>query len=263
MVKKRNAKVEKMKLQKPSPHFQLEVCCGDLHSAMSAVQGGACRIELCSALPLDGLTPSAGVLHTLRQRFPLRPDGTTDLLIHVLVRPREGDFVYSAEEVEAMLTDIREAIRLGASAIVSGALNPDGTLDVETTRRLVEAAAPLPFTFHRAFDCIPDRSQALRQLAELGVRRVLTSGGAPTAETGIEALSRLVAEANQLSELRQTLLSILPGGGVTHENVRRIVDATGATEIHGSCARRQADGRQSTDAAEVRAVLDCLHLTMP
>lgn len=233
----------------------LEVCCGDLDSALQAVKGGARRIELCSALPMDGLTPSAGILHALRQRFPLRADGSTDLLIHVLIRPREGGFVYTDEEVEVMLSDIREAKRLGASAIVSGALLTDDTIDVETTRRLVAEAAPLPFTFHRAFDRIADRPQALRQLALLGVRRVLTSGGAATAEEGIEALRTLVTLAEELTAEHHRALSILPGGGVSHENARRILKATGAGEIHGSCARTNADGRRVTDAAEVQAVL--------
>ena len=219
----------------------LEVCCGSLASALRAVEGGAERIELCSALSLDGLTPSTGTLCLLRARYP-------ELRIHVLIRPREGDFVYTEDELQLMEADIRAAAAFGATAIVAGALTPDATIDIEATRRLRQAAPQLPFTFHRAFDRITDQTEALEQLISLGCDRVLTSGGAATAEAGIPQISRLVSQA-------AGRITILPGGGVNSTNARRILDSTGATEIHGSCSSRLPDGSALTSPEEVAAVL--------
>ncbi|MCR5179775.1 MAG: copper homeostasis protein CutC [Bacteroidaceae bacterium] len=219
----------------------LEVCCGSLDSAWAAVEGGATRIELCAALQLDGITPSIGLLRLLRERFP-------KLLIHVLIRPREGNFVYHEMEVCAMERDIEEAVDSGASAIVCGALTEQGLIDERTTARLIRAARGLPFTFHRAFDLVANKQQALLQLKELGVHRVLTSGGAPTAEAGIPVLRQLV-------QLGAKEISILPGGGVNRHNVLRILEATGATEIHGSCSITLPSGLQQTSAEEVREIV--------
>ena len=211
-------------------------------SAMAAVEGGAQRIELCSDLNVDGLTPPMAQISELRERFPA-------LRIHVLIRPREGDFVYREDELRTMESDIRAAVEAGATAIVSGALTEDGDIDIAATRRLIAAAAGLPFTFHRAFDNVRDMEQALLTLHDLGTARVLTSGGAATAEAGISVLRRLV-------ELEA--LTILPGGGVNSANAARILRETGATEIHGSCSRPLPDGQRRTSADEVREVLRAL-----
>lgn len=219
----------------------LEVCCGSLQSALNAVAGGAERIELCSALEVDGLTPSMEVLRELRQRFP-------SLRIHVLIRPREGDFVYTEAEVAQMEREIHEAVAAGATAIVCGALTAEGEVDVPATKRLLEAAEGVPFTFHRAFDVVKNQQAALETLKALGIQRVLTSGGAATAETGIPVLRQLVA-------LAHGEIIILPGGGVNSRNARRILTETGATEIHGSCSEVIPDGSRQTSAAEVAAVL--------
>lgn len=223
----------------------LEVCCGSLQSAVNAVAGGAERIELCSALEVDGLTPSKQVLRELRQRYPA-------LRIHVLIRPREGDFVYSEAEVAQMEREIHEAVAAGATAIVGGALTPDGEVDVPATKRIMQAAEGLPFTFHRAFDVVKDLQAALETLRALGIQRVLTSGGAATAEEGIAVLRQLVAQAGES-------LTILPGGGVNRRNARRIIKETGATEIHGSCSEVLPDGQRLTNAAEVAAVLEAIN----
>lgn len=219
----------------------LEVCCGSLQSAVNAVAGGAGRIELCSALEVDGLTPSMEVLRELRQRFP-------SLRIHVLIRPREGDFVYTETEVARMEREIHEAVVAGATAIVSGALTADNEVDMPATKRLVEAAEELPFTFHRAFDVVKDQQVALETLKALGIQRVLTSGGAVTAEAGIPVLRRLVEQA-------KGEIIILPGGGVNSRNACRILTETGATEIHGSCSEVLPNGERLTNADEVAAVL--------
>lgn len=220
----------------------LEVCCGSLQSAIEAVEGGAKRIELCAALSLDGLTPSIGTLTLLRHRYP-------DLLIHVLIRPREGDFVYSPQEIEVMIADTEAAVRAGASAIVSGALTPEGNIDIPTTERLIKAAVPLPFTFHRAFDHVRDPLTVLDQLQRLGVRRILTSGAAPTAEQGIPLLRQLIEHSS---------IIILPGGGINSQNAPAILAATGATELHASCSHTLPDGTRQTSAAEVRALLNSI-----
>ena len=232
-------------MSKTTPHPTLEVCCGSLDSAIVAAEAGAARIELCTALEVDGLTPPAEWVDTLRSRYP-------QLLIHVLVRPRAGDFVYSEAEVSTMLHDIQQAARVGASAIVSGAVTQGGEVDAAVTTRLVEASGALPFTFHRAFDVLRDPFATLPLLHRLGVRRVLTSGGAPTADEGVAVLRRLVEQAAPLP------LIILPGRGVNRHNVRHIIDTTGATEIHGSCSATLPDGRRQTSADEVRAVLKSL-----
>ena len=206
--------------------------------------GGAQRIELCQALSLDGLTPSIGLLRTVRERYP-------DLRIHVLVRSVEGPFVYSEAEVVMMERDVREAVRAGADAVVVGALTVDGDIDIDATRRWVAAADGRPVTFHRAFDRCRDPRTALEQLIELGVARVLTSGQAPTAEAGISLLCDLVRQS-------AGRIIILPGGGVNRYNARYILDATGATEIHGSASRLYPNGLKETDADEVKAILQAL-----
>ena len=219
----------------------LEVCCGSLASALAAIEGGAQRIELCSALSLDGLTPSIGLLCELRSLFP-------HLRIHVLIRPREGGFVYSEAEIRVMERDIHEAVAAGATAIVSGALTPDNAIDLTTTARLVHAAEGLPFTFHRAFDKVTDPFAALEQLRSLGVTRILTSGCAPTAEAGIPLLCKLMKQG----------VIILPGGGVNSHNAQRILKETGAAEIHGSCSTTLSNGLRHTSADEVRAILKAI-----
>ena len=199
----------------------LEVCTGNLQSVIEAVKGGAERIELCSALSLDGLTPSLGLLKTVRRLYPA-------LKIHVLIRPREGDFVYTDEEVRIMEEDIKASLPY-ADGIVVGALDTEGLIDMETTRRLVEAAEDKPVTFHRAFDVCQSPSEALEQIIQLGCRRILTSGQQPKAEQGITLLRQLQQQAGDR-------LIIMPGGGVNESNARLILDQTGCMEIHGSCS---------------------------
>ena len=197
----------------------LEVCAGDLTSAQAAAQGGAQRIELCSALQLDGLTPSTETIEGARRIESLK--------LHVLIRPREGDFVYDEAEAETMLGDIRLAHQLGADGVVIGALTRDGDIDMPLCSRLIDAAQDMQVTFHRAFDHARDPFQALEDIIALGCTRLLTSGQAPTAETGIPLLRQLVLQANGR-------IIIMPGAGVSPTNARCILDATGATEIHGS-----------------------------
>ena len=196
----------------------LEVCCADVQSVRAAMEGGAHRVELCEALEVDGLTPSAEMMaEAIGLGIP----------VQVLIRPRQGDFVYDETEVQSMLEGIRLAKRLGANGVVIGALKPDGSIDEETVRRLVAEAKGLSITFHRAFDVCARPMEALEQIIALGCHRLLTSGQAPTAEQGIPLIKRLVGQA-------AGRLSIMPGSGVNPGNARLILSETGAREIHGS-----------------------------
>ena len=218
----------------------LEVCTGSLASVEAAVEGGAQRIELCSALPLDGLTPSLGLLRYVRERWP-------QLTIHVLIRPREGSFVYTQSELRTMLADI-DAMMPWADGFVSGALTQQGDIDMVATDLLVSAAKGKPFTFHRAFDRCREPLLALEQIISLGCSRLLTSGQAPTAAEGTLLLRRL----RDLSEGR---LIIMPGGGVNADNVCTILEQTATVEIHGSCSQQTAEGYSVTVAEEVSSII--------
>lgn len=214
--------------------LKLEVCCGDLQSVCAAKEGGAHRVELCRALDVDGLTPSEDMMAAaIGMGIP----------VQVLIRPREGNFVYNEEEVQNMLRDIRLAKRLGANGVVIGTLKPDGSIDEETVRRLVEEAEGLSITFHRAFDVCREPLEALEQIIALGCHRLLTSGQASTAEQGIPLIKKLVEQS-------AGRIIIMPGAGVNPQNARRILSETGASEIHGSLRK----GGQ-TDPEQVRAVV--------
>lgn len=217
----------------------LEVCAGNLASVEAAVQGGAERIELCSALSLDGLTPSMGIVQHVRERFP-------GLKVHVLIRLREGNFVYNDHEVDVMARDI-EAVLPWADGIVCGALNADGHIDLPAMRSLVAAAQGKPFTFHRAFDVCRDPFTALEQIIDLGCSRILTSGQQPSATQGIDLLRRL-------NERAAGRIIIMPGGGVNPGNACHILDCTGCHEIHASCS----SGMGTTNPDTVRQILSGL-----
>jgi copper homeostasis protein len=193
----------------------IEACVESVESAIQAQAGGAHRVELCAALSEDGLTPSVGTIALARERLTIG--------LFVLIRPRGGDFRYTPEEYETMARDVLAAQKLGADGVVIGALTESGQVDRDGIRRLMAAAHPLPVTFHRAFDASRDLDEALDVLQELGVRHVLTSGGAPSAEEGIPVLKRLVARGSRVS--------ILAGGGIG-ANARKIVEETGVQEIH-------------------------------
>ncbi|MEO8226642.1 MAG: copper homeostasis protein CutC [Gemmatimonadota bacterium] len=196
-----------------------EACVDSVESALAAVAGGAGRLELCDDLVEGGTTPSAGMIDLCRERV-LVP-------LFVLIRPRGGDFVYSADEREVMLRDILLCQEARVDGVVVGALRPDGTVDADAMRPLVEAAHPMEVTFHRAFDSCRDPRVALETLIELGVDRVLTSGQAPSALEGAAMLAQLVEQAAGRIE-------IMAGGGVNETNVSQIIEATGVGEVHAS-----------------------------
>ena len=195
----------------------LEACVDSVESAIAAQTGGAHRIELCDDLLEGGTTPSAGMIEVCRERLHIP--------VHVLIRPRGGDFVYSDVEIEVMQRDIALARRLGAKGVVFGALHADGTVDVERTRALLGVSRPLSVTFHRAFDFTPDADAALDALIGLGIDRVLTSGQAAMAVEGLSTLARLVTRA-------AGRIRILAGGGLSEENIGRVAELTGVQEVH-------------------------------
>lgn len=194
----------------------VEAAVETLESALAAERGGANRIELCANLTDGGTTPGAGLIAAVAERMRIP--------VFVMIRPRGGGFVYSADEIGAMSRDIEFAVSIGVAGIVAGALTSHGRIDLEQTRTLL-AAAGLPVTFHRAFDVIENPLDALEELIDLGVSRVLTSGGAPTAAEGGNAIAALVAQARDR-------IAIVAGGGIREHNVRDVIARTGVTEIH-------------------------------
>ena len=203
----------------------LEVCAASLASVKAAAQGGAARIELCSALSEGGVTPSAGLISMARK--------VEGVKLHVLIRPRGGDFVYDAAETECMMADIRMAAECGADGVVIGALRCDGSVDEDVCRAMVDAAKGMSITFHRAFDLCREQAEALERVIALGCHRLLTSGGAASAFEG----SQRIAELNRQAAGR---IVIMPGAGVTAANAAEILRLTGCHEIHAS-AREKAD----------------------
>ena len=211
----------------PCPTF--EVCVDSPDGVRAAAEGGAERVELCSDLLEGGLTPSAGCLAVAR-RVP-------DVELVAMVRPRGGDFCYSASELEVLALDLAHAVEQGVDGVALGVLTPDAKIDVERTAELVRAARPARVTFHRAFDWIDDQVAALEQLIELGVDRVLTSGGAPTAPEGADRIRALVERAAGRIE-------VVAGCGVRVGVVRELVERTGVGAVHFTAftERTEADG---------------------
>lgn len=205
----------------------LEICAGSVESAVAARDGGAQRIELCAALEVGGVTPSAGLIAEAR-----KIDGLT---LNVIIRPRGGDFLYNEYESACMEQDIRTCKQLGVDGVVIGALTPDGDIDTVLCKRLIAAANGMSITFHRAFDKCRDPKKALEELIVMGCDRVLTSGQAATAEAGIPLLKELVQQAGRR-------IIIMPGCGVNSNNAAAILSATGATEIHASARKSVGSG---------------------
>ena len=227
--------------------IDVEICTPSRLSAVAAKEGGAKRIELCSNLEVGGLTPTDEDIVYCVQTLGLRT--------HVLVRPRAGNFLYNADEMAEIERTVMRCRQLGAAAVVVGFLTPDGKVDLGLTRRIVQLAAPMEVTFHRAFDeALQDPIEALQAVMEAGCHRLLTSGQAPTAPQGAAVIKRLVDHTSSLK--------ILAGSGVTPDNVRQLIASTGVTEVHGSCKTTLPDGTLQTDAAQVRRLISVVAPTV-
>lgn len=200
--------------------YILENCANSAESCMKAQDGGADRVELCAGIPEGGTTPSYGEIKAARKILK-------STKLNIIIRPRGGDFLYNDMELDIMEDDILTAKELGADGVVFGCLDKDGNIDIESMRRLMNAAKGMSVTFHRAFDVCKDPFEALEQIIQLGCDRILTSGQKQTAEEGIPLIRQLVEKANGR-------IIIMPGCGVRENNFRKILEETGAMEIHTS-----------------------------
>lgn len=228
----------------------LEVCVDTFEGAVAAVMGGAARIELCSSLSEGGLTPSVGLMRAAA-RLPVPT--------YAMIRPRSGLFHFSEAEMQIMLADIAAAREAGLAGVVLGVQGPDGELDVAMLGRMAAAAGDLGRTLHRVIDVVPDPLVALEQAADLGFERVLTSGAAPFAPDGVGLITEMVIRADGR-------IGVMPGCGLTAENVAGVLAATGAGEVHAACRVRvpgdpafsdfdPPGGRYETSEDEVRAMV--------
>jgi copper homeostasis protein len=231
-----------------------ELCAETLQACLAAGEGGADRIELCSALSEEGLTPSHALI-----RAAIEHSG---LPVYVLLRPRGGNFHYTPEEFSLMRDDLLHARALGASGFALGVLHADATVDIDRTRELVELASPLEVTFHRAFDVTPSLDQALENVITTGCRRILTSGGERDVVAGGANLARLVT-------LAAGRIEVAAGGGLRIQNAASVVRATKAHHFHGSVRRISNNSAApelkdilassqtgfTVDPAEIRAII--------
>lgn len=208
--------------------FMVEVCANGVESCLAAQEGGADRVELCAGIPEGGTTPSYGEIKVARRVL-------TTTRLHVIIRPRGGDFLYSDLEVERMAQDIGMCRDLGVDGVVFGCLKADGTIDVEKNRYLMECSRGMSVTMHRAFDRAADPQRALEEIINLGFDRILTSGQQPKAVQGVELLAKLNRQA-------AGRIILMAGSGVTEQNIRDISEATGLHEFHFS-------GRESRPSA--------------
>lgn len=195
----------------------LEICAPNLQSALAAQRAGAHRIELCCAIDGGGLTPSPGLIREVRKNLRIA--------VNVLIRPREGNFCYSEQELALQLEDIRFCREAGADGVVIGALDTKGRLQVPHLQAMLEAAGSMDVTCHRAFDYTADPFEALETLIDLGIRRVLSSGQAATAYEGRHLLQKLVERAGDR-------IVVMPGAGLSAKNIAEVAQMTGAQEFH-------------------------------
>ena len=199
--------------------YKFEICANSVASCIAAQDGGADRVELCAGIPEGGTTPSVGLIRCARESIIIGQN--------VIIRPRGGDFLYSESEIREMVYDIKAAKGLGVDGLVFGCLCPDGSVDMENMRLLMEAAGDTPVTFHRAFDHTSDPLKALEDIIELGCARILTSGCRPTAAEGAPLLAQLVEKAGDR-------IIIMPGCGVNEGNIAETARLSGAREFHFS-----------------------------
>jgi copper homeostasis protein len=198
-------------------NFSLEICVDNLESAIEAQNAGANRIELCNNLSEGGTTPGFGTISSARNNL--------DIGLHVIIRPRGGDFLYTDLEYEIMRRDIDTCGACGVDGIVIGLLESNGNIDIDRTSRLIEIARPMSVTFHRAFDMCKDPIRGLEDVITAGADRILTSGQMNKAEDGLELIRQLILQAGNR-------IIIMPGSGINESNIVHIASTTGAKEFH-------------------------------
>ncbi|HVZ95482.1 MAG TPA: copper homeostasis protein CutC [Chitinophagaceae bacterium] len=206
--------------------MKLEIIGFTIDSCITAQRAGANRIELCDNYYEGGTTPSYAFIEAARKNLSIE--------LYVMIRPRGGDFLYSADEFDIMKRNIEVCKKLGCDGVVMGLLHADGSIDKKRTAPLVEYAYPLGVTFHRAFDRTNDPFQALEDVIDMGCERILTSGLQPKATDGAALIKQLVQQADDR-------IIIMPGSGVTSQNILQLAEATGATEFHSSASMFTAD----------------------
>ena len=197
-----------------------ETCCSTLKQAVEARDRGTGRLELCEDLSVGGVTPRRELILSVLE-------AVSPLPVNVLVRPRGGDFVFTPEETQRMVEDIAFCRTAGVSGVVIGALDKDGNVDMATMRALIQEARPMSVTFHRAFDVCADPRAAFEDICRLGCERLLTSGHGPDAWGGRELIAELVRKA-------AGRIIVMPGCGVTPENIEALAECTRASEFHGT-----------------------------
>ncbi|HEY3706659.1 MAG TPA: copper homeostasis protein CutC [Terracidiphilus sp.] len=212
-----------------------ELCAPTLAAAVAADRGGADRIELCAELPLGGITPG----HTLLASVL----ASVSIPVHVLIRPRAGDFVFTSEEFAHMRRQVGAAKAAGAHGVAVGVLLPEGGVDVKRSRELAELARPMKVTFHRAFDVTPDLNEALDAVIETGADYLLTSGGAADVATGAASIARIRTQA-------ASRLEVMAGGGLRLSNLREVVRRAGVSCLHGSLSTPVNGHPRETDRLE-------------
>ena len=201
--------------------MKLEIIGFNIVSCIAAQNAGANRIELCAGPGEGGTTPSYGFIKAAR--------GKLKIDLYVMIRPRGGDFLYTNEEFETMKADVAVCKELGCDGIVFGILTKDGKVDKIRCKEIIDLAYPLEATFHRAFDRVADPFEALEDVIELGFERILTSGLKPKAEDGRQTIFELISKADDR-------IIIMPGSGITSENIISIAESTGAKELHSSAS---------------------------
>ncbi len=210
-------------------NFKLEICVDSIESAINAQSAGADRIELCDNLYEGGTTPSFGMIASVRENLSIG--------LHVIIRPRGGDFLYSDPEFDIMRRDIEMCGEAGVDGVVIGILRNNGMIDTERTSKLIELAQPMSVTFHRAFDVCSDPVEGLEEIIGTGAARVLTSGQKNIVTEGAELIKQLI-------NLADKRIIVMPGSGLDEFNIEKMARYTGATEFH-------LTGRKTVDSGMI------------
>lgn len=219
---------------------QLEIACFNYESALIAEESGADRIELCENMQLGGTTPNAVLAVRVREKLSIK--------MHVIIRPRGGDFVYTDEEFVEMKQDIKHLKKLSVDGFVFGILNPDGSVNKKQNQELVNLASPLSCTFHRAFDSVNSIEQALEDVIDCGFQTILTSGRATSVEEGIDDLE-------MIQKLAKDRIEIMPGGGLRSSNIKLLQEKLEPTFYHSSAITDNSETANPEEIKELRNFL--------